>query len=288
MKAWLLAIRPKTLWASVGPVFIGIAFAIDQEKFHLFSALATFWGAIFIQIGTNFANDYLDFVKGADTEERVGPTRATQAGLITPKKMKFAFILVFVIATAIGACLVYRAGYPIIMVGIVSIVCGILYTGGPKPLGYVGLGDVCVLLFFGPVAVAGTYYVQALELNYATVVAGFGPGLISTAILCVNNLRDVETDTKANKRTLAVRFGKGFVRVEYLLCFIVAAVIPVILVRYYQTKVWVLLASGIILPSTPLITQMYTKKGSELNPLLSKTALMLLIYCGLLGAGLLL
>ena len=288
MKAWFLAIRPKTLWASVGPVFIGIAFAIDQEKFHMFSALAAFWGAIFIQVGTNFANDYLDFVKGADTEERVGPTRATQAGLITPKKMKLAFILTFVIATAIGACLVYRAGYPIVIVGIISIICGILYTGGPKPLGYVGLGDVCVLFFFGPVAVAGTYYVQALELNYATVVAGFGPGLISTAILCVNNLRDVETDTKANKRTLAVRFGKGFVRVEYLLCFIVAAAIPVILVRYYQTKVSILLASGIILPSTSLITQMYTKKGNELNPLLSKTALMLLIYCGLLGAGLLL
>ena len=165
-------------------------------------------GAILIQIATNFANDYFDFVNGADTEERVGPTRATQAGLITPNAMKWAFILTFALTIPVIAFLTIKGGMVIVWIGIASIISGILYTGGPKPLGYMGLGDIFVLIFFGPIAVGGTEYVQSLEWSVDATIIGLASGFISTAILVVNNLRDKDTDSKVGKNTLAVRFEK--------------------------------------------------------------------------------
>ncbi|MCF6285727.1 MAG: 1,4-dihydroxy-2-naphthoate polyprenyltransferase, partial [Candidatus Hydrogenedentes bacterium] len=225
LKIWLLAARPKTLAAGLTPVLIGTAMAAAAGSFHLASALCAALGALLIQIGTNFANDYFDFVKGTDTEERVGPKRATQAGLVSPKTMLIATIIVFALSFVPGAYLIVRGGWPFLAIGVVSVICGILYTGGPYPLGYLGLGDLFVLVFFGPVAVGGTYYVQALTLPTDVLVAGLMPGLFSTAILTVNNLRDADTDVRTGKKTLAVRFGKPFARLEYLFCVIVAGVV---------------------------------------------------------------
>ena len=183
------AARMRTLPAAAAPALLGVALAVGSGTFHLVAAVCAVLGAIAIQIGTNYANDYFDFKNGADTEHRVGPRRATQAGLVAPSTMRAAFIIAFAVAVAFGVYLVVRGGWPIVAVGVASVICGILYTGGPKPLGYLGLGDVLVLIFFGPVAVAGTVYVQSLQLDWTAVVVGLSPGLLSTAILVVNNLR---------------------------------------------------------------------------------------------------
>ncbi len=204
--------------------------AFEAEKGHLFSALAALLGALLIQIGTNLSNDYFDFVKGADTEERLGPARATQAGWIRPEIILRSSLLVFAAAVIIGIFLVLRGGWPIVLIGIASVICGILYTGGPYPLAYLGLGEVFVVIFFGPVATLGTYYVQALEFSKEVFIAGLAPGLISTALIAVNNLRDIPTDIKARKKTLAVRFGYRFARIEYTLCILGGLFIPLFLV----------------------------------------------------------
>ena len=217
---WASAARARTLPASVAPVLIGVVLAYTDGVGHALAAVFALIGAILIQIGTNYANDYFDFVNGADTAERIGPRRLVQSGLVRPEAMRRATIIVFGLAVLVGLYLAARGGWPIVLVGVASILCGLLYTGGPFPLGYRGLGDVFVLLFFGPVAVAGTYYVQALDIDWRPIVAGLGPGLISAAILAVNNLRDRETDAKAGKRTLAVRLGVRFTRLEYTTCVV--------------------------------------------------------------------
>ena len=212
LDVWIMASRPKTLWAAIAPVIIGTAMAYGEQQGHLLSAILATLAAVFIQIGTNFANDYFDYFKGADEEDRLGPTRVTQAGLVKPETMKRATILVFSLAVLAGSYLMWRGGWPIITIGVLSILFGILYTAGPYPLGYNGLGDIFVLIFFGVVAVGGTYYVQTLEIDYLVILAGLSPGLFSMAILTVNNLRDVKSDFKAGKLTLAVRFGENFAR----------------------------------------------------------------------------
>ncbi|MBW1752269.1 MAG: 1,4-dihydroxy-2-naphthoate polyprenyltransferase, partial [Deltaproteobacteria bacterium] len=207
LKIWIDAARPKTLWASVAPVVIGSAMAFESGGLHIMSALSALLGAVLIQIGTNFANDYFDYYTGADSTDRLGPTRVVQAGLVQPTTMKAAFIAVFALAVVPGAYLIWRAGLPLFVIGVLSILCGILYTAGPYPLGYVGLGELFVILFFGPVAVGGTYYVQTLQISVPVIISGLAPGLFSVAILTVNNLRDVKSDHRAGKKTLAVRFG---------------------------------------------------------------------------------
>lgn len=276
MKDWILAARLRTLPAAIAPVLLGCAIAFKGGTFHFLSALFAMLGAILIQIGTNFANDYFDFVNGADTEDRIGPTRATQAGLITPSAMKRAFIVTFALVVPIVGYMAYRGGWPLIGVGIASIISGILYTGGPKPLGYMGLGDIFVLIFFGPVAVAGTEYVQSLQLSHEAVWAGFASGLISTAILVVNNLRDKDTDKHVGKNTLAVRFGATFVRVEYSLCFLITGLITAYLSTIHS--LWVLLALIPLLRGLPINFSMWTQSGSELDPNLGKTAQVLILY----------
>lgn len=280
IQRWLLAARPKTLWAAVGPVMIGSAMASTTGAgAHAPSAWLALAGAILLQIGTNFCNDYADFIKGADTDRRTGPARAVASGWITPRQMLVATVLVFALAALVCGLLVLRAGWPLILLGVVSIAAGVLYTAGPYPLAYVGLGDLFVLIFFGPVATLGTYYVQTLEFSWLAAAAGIGPGFLSVAILTVNNLRDRVSDTEAGKRTLAVRFGAGFARVEFLACLLIAAVMPFVLVWWAGPQHRNALAATVILfASWPVIRLVMTRSGRELNPGLGMTALLLLAY----------
>ena len=260
--------------------------AFEAEKGHLFSALAALLGALLIQIGTNLSNDYFDFVKGADTEERLGPARATQAGWIRPEIILRSSLLVFAAAVIIGIFLVLRGGWPIVLIGIASVICGILYTGGPYPLAYLGLGEIFVVIFFGPVATLGTYYVQALEFSKEVFIAGLAPGLISTALIAVNNLRDIPTDIKARKRTLAVRFGYRFARIEYTLCILGGLFIPLFLVVLLETHWFSLIASFAVIPAFfPIRDVVSGISGEMLNDTLAKTGKVLLIFSILFSAG---
>jgi 1,4-dihydroxy-2-naphthoate octaprenyltransferase len=226
----LLAARPKTLVAAAAPVVVGAGLAAHDATFAALPALAALAGALLIQIGTNLANDYYDFVRGADTADRVGPARVTQAGLLAPDAVRRAMVLVLVAAMLPGAYLVSIAGWPIVWIGLVSIACAVLYTGGPAPLAYHGLGDVFVFVFFGLVAVGGTYYVQAGTWPVDVWLAGAGVGALSTAVLVVNNLRDIETDARAGKRTLAVRLGRGGTQMEYVLLLVISDEVRVVFV----------------------------------------------------------
>ena len=260
--------------------------AFEAEKGHLFSALAALLGALLIQIGTNLSNDYFDFVKGADTEERLGPARATQAGWIRPEIILRSSLLVFAAAVIIGIFLVLRGGWPIVLIGIASVICGILYTGGPYPLAYLGLGEIFVIIFFGPVATLGTYYVQALEFSKEVFIAGLAPGLISTALIAVNNLRDIPTDIKARKRTLAVRFGYRFARIEYTLCILGGLFIPLFLVVMLKDHWFSLIASFAVIPAFFQIRDVISgTSGEMLNETLAKTGKVLLIFSILFSAG---
>ena len=286
LKVWLLAVRPKTLGAALGPIIIGTGIAFSEGKGHAGAALAALLGALLIQIGTNFSNDYFDFIKGADTEERIGPMRATQAGLVSPKTMVRNSFFIFGIATLVGIYLVFRGGWPIVLIGILSIVSGILYTGGPIPLGYIGLGDLFVLIFFGPVAVGGTFYVQSLEISEVVILAGFGPGLLATSLLAVNNLRDEPIDKKVGKKTLAVRFGPGFARAEYLVAFVLALILPFVLAFRTDAHWFACLSSLIIIPGYSAIRQITSGvKGIELNETLALTGKLIIIYSILFSLG---
>ncbi len=283
---WILAARPKTLWASVAPVMVGTALAYGDGAHHWPSALIALACAVLIQIGTNFANDYFDYEKGADTEERMGPLRVTQSGMVSPTTMKWATAVIFFFACVGGAILTWRGGWPIAVVGLLCILSGLLYTGGPYPLGYLGLGDLFVLIFFGPVAVGGTYYVQALQVNTTVLVAGMGPGLLITAILTVNNLRDIEVDRKAGKRTLAVRFGKTFTRWEYALLVLVGVSIPPFLYLRSGQHLSSLLSLLVVLPAISTFRGVFGHaEGPSLNPVLANTARISLLYSVLFSVG---
>ncbi len=259
--------------------------AFGDGRFHLLSFLAALFGSIMIQVGANFANDLFDFKKQSDTSERIGPMRVTQAGLATPRQMTAATIIVFSLTVLAGVYLVYRGGWPIVVIGLVSIACAILYTAGPLALGYLGLGDVFVLIFFGPVALAGTYYVQALDVSLPVILAGIPFGMISTAILTVNNLRDIETDKESDKKTLAVRFGRTFARYEYLVMLLGAAVMAVLLSITFD-KIYLLLAILYLAFSLgALRTVFMNTDGERLNNTLAVTGRLLIIYGLLFGAG---
>jgi 1,4-dihydroxy-2-naphthoate octaprenyltransferase len=242
--------------------------------------------ALLIQIGTNLANDYFDFKKGADTEQRLGPTRVTQAGLVKPGEIKSAIFLVFGLAVLCCIGLIIRGGWPIAVLAVLSILSGIFYTAGPRPLGYLGLGEIFVFIFFGLVAVGGTYYVQSFEINPAVILAGAGPGFLSSAILAVNNLRDIETDRASGKRTLAVRFGKGFAQMEYTSLIALASLMPVGIYFLTLDNTLTLAAAGILLPALPAIHAVYTyTDGRKLNNILAYTGLLLLLYSAWFAIG---
>lgn len=283
---WIMAARPKTLWACVAPVAMGTAMAYRAGGFDPLAALCALASAFFIQIGTNYCNDYADFAKGTDDHTRVGPTRATAAGLVTPRAMVRATILAFGLAALAAIPLVLRAGWPMALVGVVSIASGVFYTVGPRPLAYVGLGDVFTLVFFGPVAVAGTYYVQTLAWSWTPVVAGLAPGLLSAAILTVNNLRDREGDARAGKRTLAVRFGATFARWEYTLCIAGSAVVTFVLARYFNAPPNSAASALVVFAAVPAMKTIWGEaSGPVMNNLLAYTALLMLAYAVLFSVG---
>ena len=286
LKNWTLAIRPKTLPASIAPVFIATAMAFGDGIYHFPTAFMCLFGALAIQIGTNLANDYYDFEKGADTQERIGPVRVTQAGLIPPSSVKLAFIVSFSLSAIACLGLVMRAGWPMAVLGVFAVLSGIFYTAGPRPLGYMGWGDLLAFVFFGPIAVAVTYYVQSFEMNAAVFMAGFAPGLFSVAILTVNNLRDMEGDQRAGKKTLAVRFGRSFALSEYLFCLLTAALIPVFIYMLIQDHLAILTSVLTALAAVATIKTVLTKTdGPSLNAALAATGKLLLIYSILFSAG---
>ena len=284
-QVWILAARPKTLWAAAAPVIIGAAIAFYDAAFHVPAFMAALLGAIFIQIGTNFANDLFDFKKNTDTHDRVGPLRVTQAGLVSPNQMRTATIMAFSVAFVIGIYLVYRGGWPIVAIGLASILFGVLYTGGPYPLGYNGLGDIFVFIFFGPVAVGGTYYVMAQTVTPVALLAGIAPGLLSTAILVVNNTRDLETDQRTGKRTLAVRFGRRFSEVQYGLLAFGAGAFPVVYFAVTGEHPYAMIASIVIIPAFLITRQLVRFSGAALNDVLANTGKLLALYALLFAIG---
>lgn len=279
-RVWYLAARPKTLWAAVAPVLMGSAVAYRDDALHIGAALAAWAGAMLLQVGTNFCNDYADFKKGADTADRIGPIRATQAGWVTPKQMGWASVLAFGLAALVGLYLVHRGGTLMAVVMLLSIAAGILYTVGPYALAYLGLGDVFVLIFFGPVAVGGTYYVQARSWPMALTVAGLAAGLLSCAILAVNNLRDIEQDRAAGKRTLAVRFGSFWARTEYVGTVVLALfAVPLVLWLGFDYPASIgLVTLALVAGWQPLAAVLGGVSGPALNPVLGQTARMLMLY----------
>jgi len=326
-QAWVAAARPQTLPAAaapvivgvglavhdgvaavapavaafVGPVIVGVGLAVHDGVAAVAPAVAAFVGAALIQIGTNFANDYYDAIQGADTDDREGFTRVTQAGLIEPRQVKAAMYLTFAAAVVVGSYLVYVGGVPILVIGLLSVISGIAYTGGPYPLGYHGLGDLFVFVFFGVIAVTGTYYVQAAAvladpltttipagtITLEAVVASLPIAAISTNILVVNNIRDKAEDETTGKRTLAVRFGYGFSRAEYIGLLAVAYLVPVWLWLATEFSMTVLLPL-VTLPVAIRVAETIRTEtsGAALNPALETTGKLLAGYALLFGVGL--
>jgi 1,4-dihydroxy-2-naphthoate octaprenyltransferase len=286
---WITAARPKTLVASIAPVMIAGSLAHYDGVFHFLAFFLALVSAVCIQIATNFINDYYDNLKGGDTSERKGPTRVVQAGLATPAEMKKAIGAVVLIAVACGSYLVARGGLPIVIVGLVSITLAFLYTAGPYSLAYLGIADFFVLTFFGPIATAGTYYVQALRYSFESVVAGLAAGFFSVAILTVNNLRDREEDLKTSKRTIVVRLGKTFGQWEYTTCLLAPSIIAVWFYFRGLYHPMILLSGSIpILGSRVLLKTIWNDShGSPLNKTLAQTGALYLVFSLLFVWGIL-
>lgn len=278
MLAWWIACRPKTLSAAAVPVAVGSAVAYRLGGFAWQPALAALVGALLLQIGSNFANDVFDFEKGADTHARLGPLRAVQAGLVTPRAMRRGMVLVFGLALLVGGYLTLVAGPLIVLIGLLSIASAILYTAGPYPLGYHGLGDVFVLIFFGFVAVCGTVFVQLNTVPALAIWAAIPVGSLATAILVVNNVRDRDTDVLANKRTLAVRFGSRAGQVEYLLLIVAAYLVPLLLMAQGELGMLAALPCSTLPWAVVLTRRVFRDRGALLNRSLVGTAQLLLVF----------
>ena len=273
-----MAARPKTLGAAIAPVLLGTAMAAEAGAFHGPAALCALLGAILIQVGVNYHNDYADFEKGADTEDRLGPTRVTQAGFVAPSSMRRATFVVFALAVVAGSYLIVRGGWPVLLIGVLSIASAVAYTAGPYSLADTGTADGFVLVFFGPVAVGGTYYVQALGITPPVIVAGLGPGLLSVGILLVNNIRDIEGDRAADKKTLPVRLGRAAGNALYDACLVGAAAVPAGLLGWGASP-WVLLATAVMALGIPLARTLHTSDAPDaLNRLLARTGQLLVLY----------
>jgi 1,4-dihydroxy-2-naphthoate octaprenyltransferase len=286
--AWKLAIRPRTLPAAAAGVVMGAALAWHDRYFRLDAVLVCLLTALLLQIGSNLANDVFDFERGADTSERLGPTRVTQTGMLTPKDVKAGMTLVFGLASLLGLYLAWLGGWVIIIVGIAAIISAIAYTGGPFPIGYHGLGDIFVFIFFGLASVAGTYYIQAGFVSPAVWWMTIPPGLIITAILVVNNLRDLENDRKAGKHTMAVRLGENATKIQYVTC-IATSYLILIPVAWLGLIPWTTLIACLSLPLAIQASKVVlTQKGRPLNAALAKTGQTALVFSLLFWLGLLL
>lgn len=282
---WILAIRPKTLPAAASGVVMGSALAWMDGSFRLLPALAALCVALLLQIGSNVANDVYDFERGTDTSERQGPLRVTQARLLTPAQVKRGMWIIFGLAAMFGLYLAFVRGWVVIWIGLAAIVSAIAYTGGPFPLGYYGLGDLFVFIFFGVAAVAGTYFVQVGSVSPAAWWMSVPVGLIITAILVVNNLRDIENDRKGNKHTMAVRLGVRGTRIEYLLC-LVGAYLIVPVAAWLGLVSWLALLTWLSLPlAIKTARTVFTQAGRPLNAALAGTGQVALLYSLLFLVG---
>jgi len=286
---WMLAARPRTLPAAIAPVVLGSATAIADKSFVWLPAAAALIVALLLQIGANLANDYFDYLKGIDTQDRLGPPRVTQSGLIPAKQVKAGIILTLFLSLIPGIYLLTVGGLPVLIIGLACICAALVYSGGPFPLASHGLGDLFVFIFFGLVAVCGTYYVQALQLTPLVWLMGVIEGLLITAILVVNNLRDIQSDRQAGKHTLAVIIGIRGSRIEYVLLLAGAYAIPIILWLSGRMSAWVLLPLTSMPTALYLIRLILKNPGDPiLNQALAKTAKLALIYSLLLSIGLIL
>ncbi len=283
---WLAAARPRTLPAAVAPVLVGSALAWHDGRFDAAAAALCLAFALLVQVGTNFANDYFDFRHGADTAARVGPRRAVAAGLIAPATMQRATAITFATAFLSGLGLIHWGGPWLLAVGVASIVCGLAYTGGPWPLGYHGLGDVFVFVFFGLVAVGATYFVQAGRVSADALLAGAAVGLLTTNILVVNNYRDADTDAAAGKRTLVVRFGRRCARIQFMLSLQLALAVPLVFFVRWHWAWWCLLPLALEPMARGQVRRLRDSKSpGELIALLGDTGKLLALYALLFAAG---
>ncbi len=288
LKNWLLASRPKTLLASVVPVMVGTALAVNVGKFKWLITIIAFICSLLIQIGTNFTNDLYDFYKGADTIARKGPVRVLSTGLISVKEMKTGIVITFLAAFIFGLYLVYVGGTIILLIGVLSIIAGIAYTAGPYPLAYKGLGDIFVFMFFGLIGTMGTFYLHTNQLSVPAFLTSVPVGSLITNILVVNNYRDIEEDRLAGKNTLAVKLGKTFTKYQFVFLIVVSFLTPLALFLFYDFKIWIFLPY-LTLPVAYKITKMLlTLDGVQLNKTLELTAKLSALYGVLLSAGLIL
>ena len=286
---WLAAARVRTLPAAVAPVLVGTALAGYLHVFHPLRFIAALIGALFIQVGTNLSNDYSDARRGADSEDRLGPVRITAGGLVPPKRVLVATYVSFGVAVLAGAYLIAVAGWQLLLVGAASILAGVLYTGGPRPYGYEGLGELFVFLFFGIVAVAGSFFVQVKHLDWEAFALAVPVGLLAAAILMVNNIRDIDTDRRAGKRTLAVRLGRARARVLYAVTVYVAYLLVPVTWLFGPLTAWVLLPWLTLPVAAPVVRVVRNRAdGPSLNDALARTGMLQLAFCMLLAAGLLL
>jgi 1,4-dihydroxy-2-naphthoate polyprenyltransferase len=289
VRIWLMAARLRTLPAAVAPVIVGTALAGYLGDFHVLRLIAALVGAIFIQVGTNLSNDYSDARRGADTEDRLGPVRVTAGGLVPPQRVLVATYVSFGIAVLAGVYLIAVAGPLLLLIGAASILAGVLYTGGPRPYGYEGLGELFVFLFFGIVAVAGSFFVQVRHLHWEAFALAVPVGLLAAAILVVNNIRDIDTDRRAGKKTLAVRLGRERTRVLYAVMVYGAYVLAPVTWLFGPLDAWLLLPFLSLPIALPLVRSVRNRTdGPALNGALAQTGMLQLAFCMLLAAGVLL
>ncbi|RLA62934.1 MAG: 1,4-dihydroxy-2-naphthoate octaprenyltransferase [Epsilonproteobacteria bacterium] len=286
IKPYLLAVRPKTLTASIGPVLLGLFFSqYEQGHLNFFIAVLTLLCTLFMQMGTNLVNDYFDFKRGIDGANRLGPTRATQAGLIKPHLVKIAYQIIFGISFMLGIFLMWHGGLPIVLIGLASLLAAYAYTGGPIPLSHYGLGEILALLFFGPIAVWGTYFLQTNSPDLTPLFLGLGPGLISATIMGVNNLRDLKSDQASGKFTLAVFLGEKKMKTLLMIFIFLSGALPI----FYMLKMKKI---TLILPFLALLLFRSNWKriyigpiDAGLNQALAKTGQYMFIYGLLFGLG---
>lgn len=288
MNPWILAIRPRTLPAAIGPLLVGNILALQLEQFTFIIACTSMLCALLLQIAVNLANDYFDFKSGVDTEERLGPVRVTQSGLLAPEKVRNAMVLCLILALIVGSSLIYHGGWPIALLAAAAILGALGYSGGPYPLASHGLGEVAAFVFFGLVAVVGSYFLQAGETSTAAWILGCAIGSLNAAIMLVNNTRDIETDLKAGKQTLAVRIGVGQARVLYqAFVYLPFALIIGGFFLGFLPGIPVLIAGLALIFARRLNNDFSVTSGEALNPLLGRTAKLTMIFSGLFSLGLL-
>ena len=289
VRIWMMAARPRTLPAAVAPVLVGTALAAHDADVDWLAFFAALIGAVAIQVGTNLSNDYSDARRGADTEDRLGPVRVTAGGLVPPRQVLIATWASFGVAVLVGVYLISIAGWELLVIGAASILAGVLYTGGPRPYGYEGLGELFVFLFFGIVAVTGSYFVQVEELPWEAVALAAPVGFLAAAILVVNNVRDIDTDRRAGKRTLVVRLGRERARLLYaVLVYGAFLVAPLPWLLGGALSAWLLLPLVAIPLAAPVVRTVRNRTdGPSLNAALARTGLLQLVFCVLLSAAIL-